>query len=412
VTSLNNLASALRHASRYPEARRYLDEALILARQMNNEMLESVALLNLGNIEGDAGRLSEALDYHRRSLDIEWDRDEHTELTVRLNMIAEDHRKLGLYADARAYLELANDYLERSDDLKEKAINLKILGRIEMARGNYAEAQTALLEMLRLSRQIGADLDTAEANLMLASMYAEQGRFEEAITAIDSAATLVRDRAAELSIRVNLTRAEVFLHVGDGRLAAIEITNASASMEPTFRQARMLFDLLQIRSAQVNSTRLDLHRELDNLIQETNAPDLRELNLRARIELGWMHINERKYENAIRVLSRVREESSLARLRPLQAMSCFGLAKAHLAAGAFENAQRFAMELVDLASHFDGRILMSEGNVLLREAAKAEGSSRQAAEFDKRARELLGLIRAQTPSALTPSFNARYPTAN
>jgi hypothetical protein len=200
--------------------------------------------------------------------------------------------------------------------------------------------------------------------------------------------------------------------VGDGRLAAIEITNASALMDPTFRQARMLFDLLQIRSAQVNSTRLDLHRELDNLIQETNAPDLRELNLRARIELGWMHINERKYEKAIRVLSRVREESSLARLRPLQAMSCFGLAKAHLAAGAFENAQRFAMELVDLASHFDGRILMSEGNVLLREAAKAEGSSRQAAEFDKRARELLGLIRAQTPSALAPSFNARYPTAN
>jgi len=410
-TSLTNLATVLRRMARYPEARRQIDEALAVARQMNNEMLESQALLNLGNIEGDSGNLEKALEYHRRSLDIEWDRNEHTELAVRLNTIADVLRRQGLDSDALVYLELAKGYLERSEDLKEKAINLRVLGRIEMARGNYASAQTALLETLRLFQEIGAGPETAETHLMLARMYADQGRFEDALQAVDSAETLLREGADGTRAQVSLTRAEILLDVGDANRASIELDGAEANLDSNMRQERLLLKLLRTRWALSSPKPVTFRRHLDELIRDTDQPDLKELNLRARIELGCAHLGQGDNTQAVSVLSRVREEAVRERLRPIQALATLALAKAYFADGMLEETQRYAMELVELAEHFDGRLLAVQGNLLLGEIATANATAEQAAAYDRKAREITGTILAQIPDSFTTSFLERHPWA-
>jgi tetratricopeptide (TPR) repeat protein len=411
ATSLNNLATVLRRMGRYPEARRHLDEALKIARQMENEMLESQALLSLGNIEGDSGRLDRALEYHRRSLDIEWDRGEHTELAVRLNTIADILRRQGLYSDALVYLELAKGYLERSEDLKQKGFNLKVLGRIEMARGNYASAQTALLESLRLFQEIGAGPETAETQLMLARMYADQGRFEDALQAVDSAEAHLHEGAYRLGAQVNLTRAEILLDVGDATRASSELERAEAILDPNTRFERLFLNLLRTRVALSSPKQGDSRQKLDELIKLTDEPDLTVLNWKARIELGWAYLGQGENKHAVSILRRVRDDAVQVRLRPMQAMATLALAKAYRADGMLEEAQHYAFELVETAAHFDGRLLAAEGNLLLGDIATVNATAEQAASYERKAKEITSTLLAQIPDSLTTAFLEKHPWA-
>jgi eukaryotic-like serine/threonine-protein kinase len=409
--SLNNLATVLRRMRRFPEAQQYLDEALAIARQMENEMLESLALLNLGNIEIDNGHLDKALEYHRRSLDIEWDRNEHTELAVRLNMIADTLRKKGLYSDALVYLELAKGYLERSEDLKEKAINLRVLGRIEMTRGNYASAQTALLETLRLFQEIGAGPETAETHLMLARMYADQGRFDDALQAVGSAENLLHEGPGGTKAQARLTRAEILLDVGDAKGASSELDQAEMILDPNTRLERLHLGLLRTRVALSPSTPARSRQRLDELIRETDQPDLRDLNWKARIVLGWALLGQGENKQAVLVLSRVHDEAAQARLRPIQALATLALANAYRSADMLEEAQRYAVELVEVAAFFDGRLLAAQGNLLLGDIAMSNASAEQAEAYDRKATDTAVTILAQVPDSLFATFLEHYPWA-
>jgi hypothetical protein len=87
------------------------------------------------------------------------------------------------------------------------------------------------------------------------------------------------------------------------------------------------------------------------------------------------------------------------------------LAKAYFADGMLEETQRYAMELVELAAHFDGRLLAVQGNLLLGEIATANATAEQAAAYDRKAREITGTILAQIPDSFTTSFLERHPWA-
>jgi tetratricopeptide (TPR) repeat protein len=394
---------------RYPEARHHLDEALVIAREMGNEMLESLTLLNLGNIEVDSGRLEQALNYHRRSLDIEWDRDEHTELAVRLNSIADVLRRQGFYSDSLVYLRLAKDYLERSEDMKEKGINLIILGHIDMARGNYSSAQEALLEALRSFQEVGAGPEAAETHLMLARMYRDQGRFEDALQAVDSAESLLDAGAERIGAQASLTRAEILHDVGDLNQAASELERAGKMLDPAARLERLLQRFLRIRVALSDPQQAKSRHQLERLIVETDHPDLRELNWKARIHLGWAILRQGEPKDAVSVLSRVRSETAQGRLRPMQAQATLALAQAYRADGMLEEARRYALELVETATQFDGRLLAAEGNLLLADIAAATSAAEEAAAYNRKAQDLERTILDQIPGSLTTAFMEHHP---
>jgi tetratricopeptide (TPR) repeat protein len=404
ATSLNNLASVLRRLGRFAEARRHLDEALTIAREMGNEMLESVAWYTLGNVEGDSGRLNLALEYHRRSLDIEWDRNEQTELAVRFNAMADVLRRQGLHSDALAYVELAKGYLERSEDLKEKAFNLKIRGRIEFARGNYAAAQTALLETIRLLQGMGAGPETAETHLIIARIYADQGRFEEALQAVDSAETLLPEGARKVAAQASLTRAEIFLNVGDAQRASAELERAKSKIDHDMKVENLSLGLLQARVMLMASKPVGFPTQLHGLVNDTAHTDLAELNLRGRIALGLAHLAQHDRKRAIATLTKVHDEASLARLRPVQALATLELARAQLAEGNPEKAQEYARELLELTTNFEGRVLAAQGNALLGDIAFARDSADEADKYYAQARTIADWILDETPEPLAEAF--------
>ncbi len=410
ATSLNNLASVLRRNGRNEEARRQLVEALDIARETGDKVTESLALANLANLESDSGHLEQALAYVRRSLDIEWERDEHTELAIRLNTIADLLRRQGLYGDALVYLELAKSYLERSEDLLEKAVNLRVLGRIEAARGNYREAQSALLEMVRLFQQIGANPDAAEGQVMLARLYADQGRFDEALQATDAAALLI-EPDHKLSTQVAHSRAEVFLAIGDRARASTELDRAEPALPRASDADRFLHRVLRIGISHHENSAAGPSRELQGLSQASERTELVELRLKTAVELGRSHLERSATDHAMAVLSKAREEAADRGLRPIQAVASLALAEAHWRAEEVAEARRYASESIDLAERFEGKRLLAEANSLLSDIANAAGERAQAAAFTRRARELAGQILEQTPAELTSVFVSRHPWA-
>ncbi len=411
ATSLNNLAAALRRVGRNKEARRHLDEALDIARRMDDKVMESLALINLGNLESDSGRLAQALVYVRRSLDIEWERNEHTELAIRLDTIADLLRRQGLFVDALVYLELAQGYLERSEDVLEKAINLRVLGRIESARGNYHAAQAAFLEMLQLFQQIGANPDAAEAHLMLARLYSDQGRFDEALHAVDAAQLLIETEHT-LTTQVELYRAEIFLAIGDTMRASTVLDRAEQTLPRTSDVDRFLHRLLRARVARLSSSQPSLSSELQRISRDAVSPDLAELRLKTNVELGRLHLDKGAAEQAIAVLSRAREEAADRGLRSIQATASLALAEAFWHRQQTDEARRYASESIHLAERFEGRGLVAEGNYLLSNIVNAMGQTAEAAALEQKARDVADSIRKQTPLELTSVFLSRYPWAH
>ncbi len=405
ATSLNNLATVLRRFGRYEEARAHLDEALSLARKTDDKVMESLALLNFGILENDAGHLPEALTYVRRSLDIEWERSEHTELAIRLNTIADILRKQGLYTDAIVYLQAAKGYLERSDDLREKALNLRVMGAIESARGNYRTAQEAFLEMLQLFQRIGADPEVADAQLRIARLYAVQGRFEESLSAVESADALISPEH-KLAAQIELTRAEVFLRIGDVARASTEVDRASASLGPG--DDRLSLRLLQASVLRGSARAKELPAELDAISRTANRVDQTELRLKTLVELGKVHLESGALELAATALGRAREEAAERRLRPIHADSALALAEVQRRLGRTEEARKYASEAVEVSQHFEGRPLEAESLFFLRDLARSMGASEEAAALEEKTRAVAATIVAQTPVELVPSLTARY----
>jgi len=396
---------------RNEEARRNLDEALTLSQQEGDKTMESLALMNLGNLESDSGRLGQALEYHRRSLDIEWDRDEQTELAIRLNTIGEVFRRQGLFADALVYVELAKDYLERSEDLKNKALNRLVLGRIEKSRGNYRPAQQALLETLQLFQQISANADAAKTHVIIAGLYVDQGRFEEALQAVQAAALLV-DTDHKKMTDVDLARADVFLNIGDAARASAELDRASRSLDSAEDAERLAYRLLRASILQLSGSAPGLSSELEEIARTASALELTELRLKATVELGRLYLEQGAVDQSVAVLVRARGEAVERRLRPVQAAASLALAKALLRFGRTDDARRYASETVALAEHFEGRPLIAEGISLLGEIATSGGQTAEAAALRQKAREIAVSVLAQTPRELSHALAARYSWAH
>jgi tetratricopeptide (TPR) repeat protein len=404
ATSLNNLASALKSLGRDEEARRFLDEALGIAKEVNDETMESLALLNLGNIENKSGRFERALVYYRRSLDIEWERNEHTELAIRLNNIADVLRRQGLHADALVYLKLAQSYLDRSEDLKNKARNLWSLGLIEKARANYGAAQSAFLERLQLARQIGANADAAETQLLLAILYADQGRFEEALGAVDSVIEILPPDD-KLMTKVHLTRTEIWLKIGATTRAESELASAIRGLDPHQQEERLQSDLLAAILARL-SGKAPKQFVLENTARAAATASFVELELRTLIEVGTG--TQTDSVPGVAVLERARARAADAGFRVIQADASLELAKTYFRSRRWEEARRLASEAISLGELFEGRPMIAESRFLLASIADATAQVDLADTLRQQVHEIVGTVLAQTPPGLTGDFIARH----
>ncbi|MGA3027781.1 MAG: tetratricopeptide repeat protein [Bryobacteraceae bacterium] len=184
----NNLGSALAEQGKMGEATAYFQRALELDPD------NSRANINLGGALAESGRLAEGIEHLRKGIEIEPD-------------FADGQNNLGAALARSGALDEAVVHLQKAVALAPKDVGYRYnFGRVLAARGSFADAAVQLEEAARLSQ-----MKEPVILQLLAAMYSETGRYQEAVTTARHALDLAgerRNRPLEATLRADLDRYE------------------------------------------------------------------------------------------------------------------------------------------------------------------------------------------------------------
>ncbi|TDI46078.1 MAG: tetratricopeptide repeat protein [Acidobacteria bacterium] len=360
TATYTNLAGIYATLGRVQEARELLQEGLAIAKSTDNSTMESFALVNLGEVNQGAGDLREALANYSESLEIEWERGEHTELADRLNVIGSVYSQLGRYADATVYLEQARLHIEKANDPAARGYNLLMTARIHQAKGNYESAIEAFLSAIPLLRDTGQLPEVAGANEQLAEIYLQQGRDEDARAAVEQ--SLATNEQLRVPIRLAETKIhEALYQVAMGQTSAAEDTVSKAEKLLAELDGGRVLILLQLAKGKIQhelgspdssmkafEAARDLARESGYLLLEQ----------RARLELSRSMMESGDSARVDAELTDIIKVSKRRRLRPLEAEACLLLAETYLRSSDSARAEAMIGRAVSLASEFGGARLL------------------------------------------------------
>ncbi len=181
----NNLGGIALHQGRFNAALGYYQGAVRLLEQIGGSLWVFGALrMNIGNtllqsddIKKAAEQLKQAEDYFERAQLRDLLPELYglkAELAWRQHNL-DDAETIGLEA-----LELARE-LEMP---REEGHNLRVLGQIAQARGEYTLAEERLQTSYQILNDASDDYERAKTQLVLAHIYSEQNRFDETRAAL------------------------------------------------------------------------------------------------------------------------------------------------------------------------------------------------------------------------------------
>ena len=184
----NNLGSALAQQGKLDEALAQFEKAV----ELNPD--NGRAHVNLGGALSEKGRSEEALEHLRKGADLE-------------PKFADGQNNLGAALARAGALDEAIPHLENAVQLEPDFPGYRYnFGRVLAAKGRYTEAATQFEKAANLSQ-----MREPEILDMLAAMYAETGRYQEAITTARKAlevANLQRNGELAASLKSRLDRYE------------------------------------------------------------------------------------------------------------------------------------------------------------------------------------------------------------
>jgi tetratricopeptide (TPR) repeat protein len=404
IATLTNLAILYVGEGDLASAEPLLEEGLSLARNSANSTMESFALINLAVLQEAAGKLDLALEVARQSLEIEWERKEHTELASRLNYIGHLYSSLGRYADAMVYLEQAKVHIAISEEPREKGRNERYRGDVLFAKGSFDDATKSLLKAVTFYREAN-DLEGAAWSLnRLFHVYLNQGRLRDARTAIDETQGLCKGLSnPRLAATTHINEARILVRLGDLAGSGVALKRAEEILsQMKSHDLRGLFHLGagEVATARGESTDAMRHWALSRRAQDR---DHLIVGLESGVRLGDAERESGDLTNAITLLEEAWTDSQRLRLPVIQARAALALAKTYWAQGRLDVTRMRLEEAIRFADGFGGKPLLYDGYRLSALIEQAEGHETQASEARTRSAEIESWLLDQLPDGVVSS---------
>jgi tetratricopeptide (TPR) repeat protein len=191
-----------RQLGEYAAARRQLERALALARQVGDSHTEILALSTLGRAAMVQGAYAEAKPHLAAALALaEKTGDREAAAQVLLNL-ADASFRLG---DADGASASARESLQIYAGLKDRqgvAGAHRVLGFASMMRGDNAGAALHHQEGLEIFEEIGDRWGVATCLINLGEVHRKMGRFDEAVSFWERSLPISRDIGARLSVAI------------------------------------------------------------------------------------------------------------------------------------------------------------------------------------------------------------------
>jgi tetratricopeptide (TPR) repeat protein len=387
TAALTNLAKLYLNEGDLERAQASLEEGLALSRATGNATMESFALTNLSLVSERSGDLDKALEIARQSLEIEWERKEHTELADRLNHIGHLYTSMGKYADAMVYLEQAKVHIAISKDPKERGLNFLREGRVLFARGASNEAITAFLNAVSACREADNLAGAVEAHNALFLVYLNQGRLREAREEIDE--------SKELSVGLGQPRLTAITHMLDARLLATagDADGARFAVDDALEAlSRMkghdLGALLHFVEGDVAQARGDLREALNRwrMASKQKGAD-RILALETRVRIGKAEQSLGNGAAAVSILDATVTDAAGHRLPIIEAEASLALSESLHAQGDVSSARSTLDNAIKLAEGYGGNPVLKRAYDLSAQLLEEQGEMKRAKEERRRASE-------------------------
>ncbi|HEX3061402.1 MAG TPA: tetratricopeptide repeat protein, partial [Usitatibacter sp.] len=165
---------------RYGEAQRYLEESLVVARELGNRQRIAAALQPLGMACLGQGNLAAARTHLEEALQAARGLDNRRDLAAAMNALGAFHRVRGDLDAARELYEQAVALFSTIGDHESRAIGMLNLAMVAIQRDSRAPARVILAEVIELSESVGLPRVGLCALEACAGFAAAGGDFERA----------------------------------------------------------------------------------------------------------------------------------------------------------------------------------------------------------------------------------------
>jgi len=343
---LRNLGNLARDQGEYAQAERYLQEGLILARQIEHPGIISALLITLGAIAKRRAEYVKAEEYLQEALKLARQINHRGRISGALATLGDLKALLKDYEQAEAYLQEGLYIARESDLVAIMCALLRNLGALAYYRGDYSLAEKYLWEGLDLARQIKHRARISSLLSTLGKVADLKGDYKQAKEYLQEALDLAR----EIGHRTNtcillLNLGMVVLHCEDYE-SAKEYLQEALSLARRIGLRRTICTLLNIFGS-LNRTFGD-YKQAEKYLKESLdlAREIGHYSLisEALLENGELCLTQMNFESALANFQQALEATEDVNDQYLSGLAYFGLARARVGRGDYEQAHNLAQK--------------------------------------------------------------------
>ncbi|MCB0195618.1 MAG: AAA family ATPase, partial [Anaerolineae bacterium] len=321
------------------------EQALILARALNDRAAEAKILWNLSNVCMYSYRMPQAIDYSERSLALVRELNMQEQLAFTLNDLASCYWVLGRFDEAKKAVQEAQALWRERDNLPMLVDSLNISAQVRIRVGEYDQALVLSNEAFEISQSIDNIWGNIHSRFRVGYIHWERGHIHKAIAILekniddgDSAGFLV----PPIVSRTELAAVYGSLgHIEQGlELARLAYTIARRQM-PLY-QSFVLGTLAQLHLLNDN---IDEAKALIALIHEDHNRDVWPVYfVPARLAKSWLALKIGDYEQALALFDALLTDLRRFGMRSEIPATLYLLAQALLGLGQEESARNRLQE--------------------------------------------------------------------
>jgi tetratricopeptide (TPR) repeat protein len=199
-----------RDYNNYPESIVACEQALQIARELDDQYEKAYALNWLGNAYNSLGEYQQAIDFHEQSLEIRRAISDHKGEAGSLGNLGNTYKSLGEYQQSIDFYEQSLAIFRTISDRYGEAYALNNLGNTYKSLGEYQRSIDFYEQSLAIFRTIGDHYGEAYALNGLGNAYYSLGEYQRAIDFYEQSLAIFRtigDRRGEANSLNNLGNA-------------------------------------------------------------------------------------------------------------------------------------------------------------------------------------------------------------
>ncbi len=203
--ALNASGALAQYSGNYALAEQYLEESLVIKRELGDMSSVASSLNNLGATAVHRGDFARARVIHQEALEIRRSINDTFGVSVSLNNLAE---VLRAFEDYEGVVQLQQESLQLKRELGDKrgiAVSLANLADTMVQQKDYARATELYQEGLRLFREVGDRWNTSVALSGLGELAYLQQDYKQAAALYEESLSLKRELDDKLSIAADIT---------------------------------------------------------------------------------------------------------------------------------------------------------------------------------------------------------------